>query len=343
MPGLTVRRTLQHLVASAPMGHVLRALAPRRAAVLTYHRFATCDAAGVTAASDLRATLAYLRRHRYRLTPLRELLDASSSEDGTADHARLAGAVSVTVDDGYADFGDVAQPIFAEFDCPVTVFVSTGPVDGICWFWWDRVRVAVERSRATQVRIDCEGASLSGSWDGAADTRRQQSDRFCETLKRLPTGVRDVVIAELLVALDVELPERPVGEFSAMSWDEIRRCERAGVTIGGHTVTHPVLARCDDARAAWEITEGLRRLRAECAGALDLFAYPNGAPLDFGDREAAILRASGIAWACTTCRGYVTPTTFGNGADSARYRVPRFPDPVVRSTLARVVSGQARP
>lgn len=343
MTGPTPRSAVQRLVASAPIGYLLRAIAPQHATVLMYHRFVPGHSpdGATTPAADVREMLAYLRRHRYHLMPLRDLLEAGSSHNRAKDRAGLAGAVAVTVDDGYADFAEVAHPILAEFDCPATVFVSTGPVDGTCWFWWDRVQAAVERSPVTQVRVDCEGIALRGSWDRTAGDLLRQANSFSETLKRVPTATRDVAIEMLLTALDVELPDRLPSEFSMMSWDQIRRCERAGVTIGGHTVTHPILAQCDDVRAAYEISAGLSRLRAECAGPVDVFAYPNGGPRDFGDREVSLLRTHGVAWACTTSRGYITPTTFSDAAGSARYRASRFTDPGTLSGLVRTVSGRA--
>lgn len=334
-----IRASLQRVIASAPVGRVLRSLAPQSATVLTYHRFAPAEShdGSTTSAQALRATLAYLRRNGYRLVPLRDILRESTETRG-----RLAGKVAITVDDGYADFGEVAQPIFAEFDCPATVFVSTGPVDGTCWYWWDRVHLAVARTRATSVHLELDDVSLVGAWPDTSSARRGQGDVFCEALKRVRSASRDTVIDELLTALDVRLPARPPSEFSAMSWDEIRRCERGGITIGAHTVTHPILAQCDDAQAEWEITEGLRRLRAECANGVDLFAYPNGTPSDFGDREVALLEASGVKWAFTTSAGYVRACALGGDTRAARYRVPRFADPGPLSRVARIASGRAQ-
>ena len=280
--------------------------------------------------------LAYLRRHRYRVLSLDAIL---GDGDEARVRAKFKGTVAITVDDGYEDFARVALPILAEYDCPATVFVSSGPVDGLCWYWWDRVRLALRQSPHTQVRVEVDGITLAGSWERSADARQQQSDRFCEALKRVPLATRDAAITALEAALDVELPERPPPEVAAMTWDEIRRCETRGVTIGGHTVTHPILAQCDDARARWEIAEGLHRLRTECSGPVRLFAYPNGGEADYGDREVALLGEQDVTSAFTTRPGYLTEIAL-DSYGSARYHLPRFSDPGALAGIVRVASGR---
>jgi peptidoglycan/xylan/chitin deacetylase (PgdA/CDA1 family) len=86
------------------------------------HRFADAGL-GVRGASiaGLRDNLAFLRRHRIRVASLAELLSPEM-----ADQRPRGPSVVFTVDDGYTDFARVAAPVFAEFDCPVTVFLVHG-------------------------------------------------------------------------------------------------------------------------------------------------------------------------------------------------------------------------
>jgi peptidoglycan/xylan/chitin deacetylase (PgdA/CDA1 family) len=317
---------------SDAIGRALRLVARRESTVLTYHRLS--GIAG-TRPEVLRAALAYLRRHRYPVRPLGALLD-----DAAAGRARSA--VAFTFDDGYADFAEVAQPIFAEFDCPVTVFVSTGPVDRQCWFWWDAVEYGMTHARTRRAVVADGDVRLDVAWQSDAE-RHVRYLEVCEALKRVSTPVRERLGSAFVEALGVTLPALPPAEYAMMTWDDVRRCERAGVTIGGHTVTHPILARCDDARSRWELEESVRRLRAECAGPIDVFAYPNGRPdVDFGDREVAVLRAAGVRWAVSTEHAHVVPEPSRYTSPDARFRVPRVSDPGGLPAIVRVVSGVDR-
>jgi hypothetical protein len=112
------------------------------APIFMLHRFRDVEAGnGGHDPQVLRANLSWLRAKNFSLLSLTELLDR------LAEGAPIKRAISFTVDDGYADFAHVAAPVFAEFDCPVTVFVTSGFLDGQHWCWWDRVAVALTALR----------------------------------------------------------------------------------------------------------------------------------------------------------------------------------------------------
>ena len=48
-------------------------------------------------------------------------------------------AIAFTVDDGYQDVAQVAAEIFLEYDCPLSIFLTTGFIDGHLWHWWDQI------------------------------------------------------------------------------------------------------------------------------------------------------------------------------------------------------------
>ncbi len=77
------------------------------------------------------------------------------------------------------------------------------------------------------------------------------------------------------------------------------------VTIGAHSLTHPVLRNESDAEAERQIRGSVEQLAALLGRPVRDFAYPNGAAgLDYGPREQAILRAAGVELAFATDSGY---------------------------------------
>ena len=75
------------------------------------------------------------------------------------------------------------------------------------------------------------------------------------------------------------------------------------VTIGAHTLTHPMLAKHDAAFARREIAES-RRIIGERLGTLPAhFAYPVGDPTSAGAREFGLAAQAGFASAVTTRPG----------------------------------------
>ena len=103
-----------------------------------------------------------------------------------------------------------------------------------------------------------------------------------------------------------------------MTSDDVRALHDAGMTIGAHTVTHPILARLDDASARDEIRAGRDALQAITGAPVTLFAYPNGRPgTDYSPAHAAMVRDMGFAAALTTRRAFAH-------AGTDPYELPRF-------------------
>src|SRR5205814_226357 len=84
---------------------------------------------------ELRTTLEYLRAQGFYFLSIDELINSLRERRPLPRRA-----VAFTVDDGYFDFAERGARVFAEFDCPVSMFLVTGFLDGELWLWWDKVR-----------------------------------------------------------------------------------------------------------------------------------------------------------------------------------------------------------
>lgn len=316
-------------------GHsLMHPLANGVATIFTLHRFRETSSGPGHPVSVLRQQLAHLRGTRYRIISLTQLLDELS------EHQRLPPTVVFTVDDGYADFARVGAPIFAEFDCPVTVFLATGFIDGSLWLWWDRVRCAFERSPRRTLNLTLDSSPLSYQWGTLCEAAACASD-LANRLEHVDNATRQAIIDALPSALDADVPPLPTPEYSPMSWTEIRTLGQSGaVTFGPHTVSHPILSRITGDAVAFEIRESWQRVRAETAASTPIFCYPNGQHFAVGEREHAAVAESGLVAAVSSSPSYarVAPR------DSAawRYRVPRFGCPEDHAAFRSIVSGVER-
>jgi peptidoglycan/xylan/chitin deacetylase (PgdA/CDA1 family) len=282
----------------------------------------------------VRAMLATLRRSR------RELISA----DAIAESAREGGfggrsPIAFTVDDGYADFATTGASIFAEFDCPVTVFIVSGVLDGLSWYWWDRITAALEASPLSEVTVTIGGAPQRLAW-ASAEERARAGTWLMERLKLVGDDERHAVLNWLPEALRVELPDRPPRRFAPMAWNDVRDCATRGATFGAHTVTHPVLSRVSAAAARREVATSWRRLREETTATTPVFCYPNGRPQDIGAGSARMLRDLGFTSAVTTTRGYVGGLQ-AKDVD-APFHLPRFAWPDTPGEYTQIVNGVER-
>jgi peptidoglycan/xylan/chitin deacetylase (PgdA/CDA1 family) len=96
-----------------------------------------------------------------------------------------------------------------------------------------------------------------------------------------------------------ELAGRPL-----LSRDEIRRMLEAGMKVGAHTRTHPVLPDLPPAAACEEVEGARHDIEQEFGVAADVFAYPYGR-LDAAVRQA--VEQAGYAGACCSRSGVNDP------------------------------------
>lgn len=89
-----------------------------------------------------------------------------------------------------------------------------------------------------------------------------------------------------------------------MTWKEAREIETFGVQLGGHTMTHPHLARQDEEEQRWEIGECLKQLEENLGHRPECFAYPYGTSADFNAISMRIVREFGCSYACSNRYGY---------------------------------------
>ncbi|WP_298271015.1 polysaccharide deacetylase family protein [Gemmatimonas sp.] len=238
-------------------------------------------------------------------------------------------AVAVTVDDGYADFATHGWPMFKALRCPVTLFLTTGPVVEQQWFWWDYLDHALSRLPRPHVDIDLVGMRV----ELTDPERRRRTGRLLRgALKLVPDDERRALLADLAQQAGVDATEAPSAPYRALEPAQVEQLAAEGVQFGAHTVTHPILSRCSAAVARWEITESVRTVQALVGRPVTTFAYPNGAPHDFSAREVALLGALGVPVAVTTSRGRVA-------VHADPLRLPRLVFRADLSVMSRRVMG----
>ena len=323
-------------LSSAPVTALAQPLANGVASIFMMHRFADPDRGNAGHDREtLRSCLAYLRRNRYELVGLAELVGRL-----TDNSAPLSKTVAFTIDDGYADYASVGAPIFEEFDCPATVFIVSGITDDRGWYWWDRLRVALEIAHRPRLSLEIGGTRLVLQWTDAQSAGRAARS-IVDRIKLVPDPERRRILDSIPELIDADVPTKPPPRYASMTWDEIRRCGNGVTTFGAHTVSHPILARTDDSVARAEIETSWRRLRQETTAAIPVFCYPNGSRSDITSREIGLLRDVGLSAAVTSQPGYATPGEFAAHPDHP-YLVPRFPYGESTTDLVQVVSGVER-
>lgn len=271
------------------------------ARILLFHGTLRRDAA------SLERELRWLKR-RFQIVPLRSII-AAAANGGT-----LGSKVALTFDDGLRSNVEVAYPLLHRLAIPATFFVCPGLVDRGQWLWTHETRRRLARLSVAARR------ELALEWHAPAEI-----EDFVAWMKKLETPARKRVEARLREATpDFSPTPQEHEEFDLADWKALRSLDPAVITIGSHTLTHPILPGTSGEELECEVRDSRRQLESGLQRPVDIFAYPNGdldAQADACVRKhyRAALRADG---------GWVR-----GGADALR--LPRLPAPPGVLRLAR--------
>lgn len=295
------------LAASVSMfGKALPATRSNRLLILIYHRVrARPDPMfpGEVDAARFEWQMALIRRY---CTPV----PLADGVEGMRRGRLPPRAVAVTFDDGYSDNALVALPILQRYQIAATFFIATGFLDG-GRMWNDSIIESIRRTRLKSIELTDFG--LSRVRLGSAIVRGQLAERLIGGLKHLPPGVRQQRTDELAARAAVDLPRDLM-----MTSGQVQSLAAAGMQIGAHTVTHPILRLLPDDAARAEIEDGRRTLAAITGAAITAFAYPNGRPgEDYSERDRRLVESLGFHLALSTRWGAATSA-------SDIFQLPRF-------------------
>lgn len=221
-----------------------------------------------------------------------------------------ARAAAITFDDGYADNYTVALPILQKHRMNATFFVATDFLDG-GRMWNDTVIEAVRGYEGET--LDLTHLGLGRFEIRTPEERRNAIQSLLPAIKYLPAAERSAQVAAI-----GEVTRRPLPDDLMMTSDQLRALRAAGMVIGGHTCSHPILARVDDDAAYREIADGKQRLEYILSEPVSLFAFPNGKPgKDYEAKHVRMVRDAGYRAAVSTSVGAAR-------RDTDVFQLPRF-------------------
>lgn len=239
-----------------------------------------------------------LRRSGFEIVPIEEV-PARLADDRP--HAPFA---VLTFDDGYRDVVEHGVPVLRRHGAPWTFYISTDFADGCGCLWWIELEEAIRRLDRVTV---CSGAEAISMPTGSAAEKAAAFEHLYWLLRAgTEERLRDAVAS---LAADAGVDGEGLVERLCLGWAELRTlvATEANLTIGAHTLSHPMLAKHDVDVARREIVDSRARIEAELDVPVRHFAYPVGDPGSAAAREFALAREAGFITAVTTRPGHLFP------------------------------------
>ncbi len=218
-------------------------------------------------------------KNRYQLISIQEL------EEYFYTGKELKNACCITYDDGHESFYTTVFSLLKRYRIPATIFVSPLMVKERRNFWFQEIQNFDE-----YVLYKIIQDLVPGEWPKVPIS-------IYEIFKRMKLETTWKVINQYMLETNTEQKE-----CVNMNLEQLIEIQESGlVTIGAHTLNHPVLSNEDDNTATNEIRKSIENLSHMLGINIKYFAYPNGIPnVDFSKREMDILANSGIKLSFST-------------------------------------------
>lgn len=207
------------------------------------------------------AQMKFLSAH-FRVVPLADLIDKVADRQSAPDRE-----IALTFDDGLRNNFTLAYPILKKLGIPATFFVCPGVIDSGKWIWSHEMRQRLLSASASQQ----SAVTKVVGYDSTCP------DEFVEWMKTLPLERRVAVEDEIRGITSGFVPSDDERErFDPMSWDELCALSPDLITIGSHSVNHPILTSIDESALRYEVRESRRMLEEKLGYPVRYFCDPNG-------------------------------------------------------------------
>jgi peptidoglycan/xylan/chitin deacetylase (PgdA/CDA1 family) len=198
----------------------------------------------------------------------------------------LKNACHITVDDGDKTFYDHIFPVLKKHHITATLFVSPKICKKEENFWFQEIH----GYNQTQLK-----RIIGNSFNLPANIlAKYQVENI---LKTMPIKTINGIINRYQKANHTSNKN-----FRNVTLSQLKEIYRSGlVTIGAHTMNHPILTNEDDVGSKYEVRQSIIDLSDLLNTQIQYFAYPNGIPgMDFTAREEQYLEESGVKMAFST-------------------------------------------
>lgn len=189
--------------------------------------------------------IGFLRRNDYQFISTKELEVILKSKEKLTTKTAL-----ITLDDAWLGNLINVIPFIEHHHIPITIFTATEPLkDGVLWLNYFR-----DKRLRDQYKIIFPELKLSNP-KKLSSMRRNE---IWETLRNEKKYKREI------------MTEKNICKISKSKY----------ITIGSHTVSHPILPNCNVEELRYELIESKRKLEEITGYEVRYLAYPNG---DFND------------------------------------------------------------
>ena len=199
---------------------------------------------------------------------------------------RLKNACHITVDDGDISVYTHLFPLIKKYKIPISIYVSPFAIKTGKNFWFQEIK-------------DFDLKHFLGFYS----TLNGEEIPF-KNKHQVSAILKSMKVHEINALIDAYKKTYGIPNKAriGMNLDQVMELKSSGlVSIGAHTLHHPILENEDNETSRKEILQSVQELGDLLQEEIKYFAYPNGLPgLDYGEREIRFLKEAKIRLAFST-------------------------------------------
>ena len=265
----------------------------------TYHRIGDPLACGYDrevfscTARHFEEHVAWIRKH-FEIVTLSKLLFLAANRQG---HDRPLALI--TFDDGYIDSYTTAFPILKKCKASAVFFLPTAFIGTGRMPWWDEMAWILRHSSKEQ--ISPWGSARSFRLDDQNIGRSIRDVLRLAKTRRIPFREQIDELAEACSSIVPSFPSFPNSSLGTrgnseplfLDWNQAREMHSAGMDIGSHTHSHPLLAHLTPQAQERELADSKMILETELRETISAVAYPDGSETAFNADTTSMARRLG--------------------------------------------------
>ena len=305
---------------------VFRRMAAGGLAVVTYHGvlppgYELVDSAfdgNLVSAETFRQQLRLLKRHYTVLAPEDVLAWCKGQFE------MPPRAVLLTCDDGLLNHLTDMLPVLRQEELRCLFFVTgASAADVRTMLWYEELFLILLRAPAGRFEITRGSVAIHGDL-GAREQRRALWWDAVKQLSRVEAATRDSFLGVARTKFGTG-PSQALGEpgdsscrrFGLLTRAELLEVVAAGMTIGAHTMSHPMLSQAPQELARAEVAGSRTILESVLQKPVWALAYPFGDAQSVAPKDVTLAEQAGYTAAFLNFGG-------GLGADLPRFAMPRL-------------------
>ena len=203
---------------------------------------------------------------------------------------------AITFDDGYLHNYEECFSIIKNLNIPVIIYLATNHVGNSNIFWWDRLRILINRSKSGSLVFLGETYDLS-----TIESRQSSFDILASKMKKMGFKERDNHVRSLAEGLGITFSKDLSKKYRTLDWRHVKEMHKGRVNFGSHTSNHVNLPYESEEQALEELLLSKKKIENEIGEEVVHFAYPNG---DYNEANLGLVKKAGYKTAVLMRTGF---------------------------------------